>query len=1312
MTGRHTPGQRRQTFVVLAVALGVALATPAAAGPATAPGAPGGAGPMVLAPADAPGLKAARAGAAAGLNALAAALRPARLPAPHGQAQASHFVRPGAGLWSLAAVLGDQPAAAAQTNAFVAAARRAGLRPARAHVGEQGWLVAAKRGGSVAVVWRRRNAVGEVLLTARLRPPQLARAAVQYAAVSDAHMSRVLGLAAWDRTLDLISAKGGVPRKAALDLFALAYLPLPGTARPAGPAGPITDGTLAAANILAIWRTLSPDQQAAAAKELGIGSVLQARRASGRQPTSGARSGYVDPKDPTFVEQPALEAIADTYTLAFTKRLGALGMKVVVGTSSMGNGYAEALFLDDNGDVSNLPHYCRIRLEPASKKLTVPERDNTIAHEVFHCFQAQIRGPLAVIAEAKTRPWLIEGMAVWAAWRVKPLPWSSVKNWLDTYVPSVGKVLFARSYDAVGFFGHAEEETGDLWPRVKSMLLAADNEASYVAAGGYSPQFLNSWGSSTFNRSKLGPDWTFTRPIPPPPSYVSSSAPLVGDALVYADTHAFQRYILDLTAMRQIDPKALLLHAVRLRGWARLATPDFDLTNVVDDWFWLGPGSAECPQGTEGEPPPATPLTSDPSLALTGGANGALVSIKLVSLDEYCKRKQEPPKQPAGGPAGGPGGGGGGCESCGSSNGDPHLHTFDGVFYDFQGAGEYTLVRSRSGDLEVQAREQPFPGSPDVAVNTAIGLRVGGARVEVSRGDPLAIRANGLGLVASGKARVLPGGGRIRLVSRQVEVTWPDGSLVRVWGVGAWGVAVLVKPAAGRRGALAGLLGNFNGNPDDDFVMRSGRRLDPHAVLSGYRPLYRMLGDSWRIAQGQSLLAYAHGQSTRTFTIRSFPHRVTTAAALPAVDRAAALRICRLLHLKSPQVLQSCLLDVGLTGNGTFATSAAQLERTAGGFAKPGKGGTPAKPKKQVKPVKAGSAGKGATSWTRLAGTAAGPVSTASAGGKIVVAYRSGTGSAEALTFTPSLARDATGPVRSAITSGWGTIGDPVLLDRPGGGLQVLLTGIHGGNGDPLNGVSFALRNPDGSFAAPVPATQSTFAEFVTGAATLAPDGAPLWTSDRGGTLWLWRGATGSTGSDLSGISGGQVVSASIGRDRSGRYWLGWDTQFSSDARHVGLYLVQVDPATLQPVGPPQQAPASGGRGYDRLALACAAACRLVYLQPHSLGGARIVSWAAGERSPTAVADFGPGHGLGEPAAAFTPGGRLWIAWWDNTGRSDYGFRAVRGDARGAKGKPFTLGRPSGSTNSALSVGTGGESLVVVTTAGASRPYVNVVAPR
>ncbi len=84
----------------------------------------------------------------------------------------------------------------------------------------------------------------------------------------------------------------------------------------------------------------------------------------------------------------------------------------------------------------------------------------------------------------------------------------------------------------------------------------------------------------------------------------------------------------------------------------------------------------------------------------------------------------------AGGGGGGDGGGSsgvGGGNTGGKSSGDPHLDTFDGLSYDFQGAGEFVLVESKVDDFVVQVRQEPANGiCSSAALNTAIATRVAG----------------------------------------------------------------------------------------------------------------------------------------------------------------------------------------------------------------------------------------------------------------------------------------------------------------------------------------------------------------------------------------------------------------------------------------------------------------------------------------------------------------------------------------------------------------------------------------------------------
>jgi hypothetical protein len=43
----------------------------------------------------------------------------------------------------------------------------------------------------------------------------------------------------------------------------------------------------------------------------------------------------------------------------------------------------------------------------------------------------------------------------------------------------------------------------------------------------------------------------------------------------------------------------------------------------------------------------------------------------------------------------------------GSSTGDPHILTFDGLHYDFQAIGDFVLVKALDSDLEIQVRQAP-----------------------------------------------------------------------------------------------------------------------------------------------------------------------------------------------------------------------------------------------------------------------------------------------------------------------------------------------------------------------------------------------------------------------------------------------------------------------------------------------------------------------------------------------------------------------------------------------------------------------------
>jgi VWD domain-containing protein len=1272
---------RRVTWLLVAAGFAAAMPTPAAAASA----------PLVLQHEQAPGLLRAPAADAAARGALAAALSPVAPPLGALHMQASHFRGQGADLLSIALVFRNAPAAKRALLAAAAGARRAQLTRIRVGIGNEGWLIQRTTAPRpVLVLWRRAYGLGAVVLQARLRTPALRRTAIRYSGVADARLSE-LAKTPWQRVLDSIRPDGKVPRSTALELFALAYRPLPGTKRPPGVLDRAPRGTLAANAILGVWATLTPAQRAIVKKALGITGFAASRRKTQSQSRPGAPPNYGDPR---FRRNPRTEAIVKSFVKIYERRMGIgrpLRFQIAAGASSgiSKSDYADTLAVSPSGVAGAGATVCRVRARPQLAVTSVFSL-LVLAHEAFHCWQADLMG------QTYTTPmWVVEGGADWAALSVQRVSYAEGGGNLTWYFGTPPKPLFSRSYDAVGFWGHLEESTGDLFPRMPAILRAAlsGNEAAYAAAGADAQHFLQNWGSSALDLRPLGANWTMRRPIVPPSFLAPEATPLsVSRSLVEAAPYAVAHYQI---LVGNYPPKKPLIH-FRITPFGHLGNQGgLDTTALSDAWFCLRE-QCKCPEGTEGDPPPAPPIGYEVSyLALSGGRRGVKGLVTVASLDDFCKKKEKKPKAPAksppiknNGPRGGGGGSPAGCSGgCGGSNGDPHLTTFDGRFYDFQGAGEYTLIRSTEDSLEVQVREEPYPGSTTLAINTAVALRVGSNRVVVSRGQPLSVRVNGLGFLVRTRATALPGGGSIARVADQLEVTWPDSTVARLWSVASWGVAVLVKPVEARKGKLVGMLGDFDGVQENDFKTRDGKTLDASGIATSHRLLYGAFGESWRIATRASLFDYSPGQSTRTFTDRRFPGRIVTESSLSPRDRRVAGAVCRSLAIKDRRILKACVVDVAGTGDDSFATPAASLQRTGVSFrSAPSAGGS-------------GTGPRGDGRWTRISTGGSNSIvpSIAADGGKIVVAYTVDASRAEAATFTPSPASDAVGLRRDTITSGWDLVSDPLLLPRPDGGLQALFAGVSAAN-NPPSGAYLVARNPDGAYGSAGLASEDP---AVGGAALLAPDGQPIWASARAGRLTLLHGSSNASEVFLDNMSGTPYI-PSVARDGMGRYWLAWYVLGPPN----GLRMVQIDPATLQLLGPPTFAPGSSTieNSSLRLALACAEVCRIVYIGPNR----RLVSWTPGTASAALVASgANPSPWL---AAAYLPDGRLWAAWYDRKRKT---YRMVRGDAAGRGGSPVSIGRPEGVGGFAIAAAVSGTNIALVSNWNISGTaygrYLNVV---
>jgi hypothetical protein len=300
-------------------------------------------------------------------------------------------------------------------------------------------------------------------------------------------------------------------------------------------------------------------------------------------------------------------------------------------------------------------------------------------------------------------------------------------------------------------------------------------------------------------------------------------------------------------------------------------------------------------------------------------------------------------------------------------------------------------------------------------------------------------------------------------------------------------------------------------------------------------------------------------------------------------------------------------------------------------------------------------------------------------GSRVVAAWPSGTGSnlAGSIAFrgwapTPAAPLAGAGPIATATSGYTSTSGRPALIVAP--------TGLHVITGGVINGQSRTYMTPpltEGTGGGP--ATQ--IADQFTGTmdAVVLSGGGVIVANMMNGVVRVFRDSTPGEGVEIQELLGGPSgYHPAVGQDGTGRVWLAW---YSNASGAVGIYMLQLDPATAAPIGSPAKVPQSespANNGFH-LALACnAAACRLVYgAQASTTAPLRLASWSPGEGAPTNIGG-GARLSLGLPlTAAYRADGRLWVAWED-LGTTRPFYAAKLGNAKGAGGTVQNVGRPAG----------------------------------
>jgi hypothetical protein len=250
---------------------------------------------------------------------------------------------------------------------------------------------------------------------------------------------------------------------------------------------------------------------------------------------------------------------------------------------------------------------------------------------------------------------------------------------------------------------------------------------------------------------------------------------------------------------------------------------------------------------------------------------------------------------------------------------DVHVRTPDALIYDFQFMGDFLVAESADGDAVIQTRMEPWGENPDVSVNTKAAIDVAGDQLlfDVDPDNPFTL--NGEPTAMPTEDLTLPNGGTITVEDPasgyrdNLTIEWPDESTEAVVRINKRPFLDVGLCRLDQTGEYEGIIGNLNGNPDDDMQVRDG---DVVAQPASAEDLAEF-GDSWRVTPDESLFDEPMPEADHVT-----PTKIITIEDLPEDALAEAEKVCDEMDIEDPLAKHQCAYDVAATGEDGFADSA------------------------------------------------------------------------------------------------------------------------------------------------------------------------------------------------------------------------------------------------------------------------------------------------------------------------------------------------------------------------------------------------------
>jgi len=688
----------------------------------------------------------------------------------------------------------------------------------------------------------------------------------------------------------------------AVDAYSLAIVELPGATPTELPAGDEIDATWATNAISMVREELTAEQRAAldASRETE-GPPVTVSPASASAPAApelegstttvaGLRHRAAQPLSPQLVRVATLLAQAMNEWFAYRPDLPRPVAVVDILRISSTKFAAQANAIRPAAEA------CRIEVFRRALRESDAFLVQALSHEYFHCMQ--FRWDPNHYLDRPLPDWLVEGSAKFADFdlalrsgRQDAGNYLSLTSWFTAGAAP----LDSRSYSAWPLYATYQAHVGDPYEAIAE---------AFASGGPETPRLLESsglgtmrartfWSTAAYRSTRYPPEWTVPWMTPsrtggPQDLTVARGTRGIGRYRV-ASTPGFSHPQFVVTMSRDVG-----VVTVTARG-STFSTHTRDGTVHVaegdSDSFCFAPGGCVCPGGGgTGAHPMAGRAMAFSFAAALKAPFGQVVATRW-DPDEMCEQPRD---------------------RRGSSNGDPHLTTFDGLGFDVHALGEFTLVR---GDgFEVQTRHEPIPFG---ATNTAVAIGIGGSRVTFTVADMgddvVVVRVDGEEVDPAGSFDV--GGVAVDRSppghAPRWDLTLPDGTTIEVRYRSSFFVAVGL---ATDDADVEGLLPAPNGDMFDDLTLPDGTVLDEYdrrGIDEEYAP-------PWLVDDRTTLFDYAPGESPRTFREAE---RVTPR---PPDDDALARCRDRLGDLATTFEVFSCGFDLSATGDETYLDAYAE----------------------------------------------------------------------------------------------------------------------------------------------------------------------------------------------------------------------------------------------------------------------------------------------------------------------------------------------------------------------------------------------------